>query len=157
MRIPHLLLAGAALGGHDPLRPIPQWSGAEHGVTFRRIKTVAELDRVVAESAAAGKPAMLDFYADWCISCKEMERDTFTDPAVRAALANVTLLQADVTANDADDQALLQRFGIFGPPTIAFWRADGVEQKNYRVVGFMPAAEFAKVAAEATGAQARKP
>ncbi len=144
------LLAGAALGGHDPLRPIPQWSGAEHGVTFRRIKTVAELDRVVAESAAAGKPAMLDFYADWCISCKEMERDTFTDPAVRAALANVTLLQADVTANDADDQALLQRFGIFGPPTIAFYGPDGTERARYRVVGFMPAKEFSNVVAQAT-------
>lgn len=100
---------------------------------------------------------MLDFYADWCVSCKEMERYTFTDAAVQEALTNAVLLKADVTANDADDQALLQRFGIFGPPTIAFWRADGVEQKNYRVVGFMPAAEFAKVAAEATGAQARKP
>jgi thiol:disulfide interchange protein DsbD len=79
-----------------------------------------------------------------------MERDTFTDPAVRAALANVTLLQADVTANDADDQALLQRFGIFGPPTIAFYGPDGTERARYRVVGFMPAKEFSNVVAQAT-------
>jgi thiol:disulfide interchange protein DsbD len=152
-----LLLAGVALGGRSLLAPIPQWQAEVRSLEFRKIKTVADLDREVAAAAAAGKPVMLDFYADWCDSCKEMERYTFTDAAVQQALANAVLLKADVTANDDDDQALLQRFGIFGPPTIAFWRTDGVEQKNYRVVGFMPAAEFAKVAAEATGAQARKP
>jgi thiol:disulfide interchange protein DsbD len=152
-----LLLAGVALGGRSLLAPIPQWQAEVRSLEFRKIKTVADLDREVAAAAAAGKPVMLDFYADWCVSCKEMERYTFTDAAVQQALANAVLLKVDVTANDADDQALLQRFGIFGPPTIAFWRTDGVEQKNYRVVGFMPAAEFAKVAAEATGAQARKP
>jgi len=152
-----LLLAGVALGGRSLLAPIPQWQAEVRSLEFRKIKTVADLDREVAAAAAAGKPVMLDFYADWCVSCKEMERYTFTDAAVQQALANAVLLKADVTANDDDDQALLQRFGIFGPPTIAFWRTDGVEQKNYRVVGFMPAAEFAKVAAEATGAQGRKP
>ena len=95
-------------------------------------------------------PVLVDFYADWCVSCKEMERDTFPDARVRAALANAVLLQADVTANDADDQALLRRFGIFGPPTIAFYGPDGVERPRYRVVGFMPAAEFADVATRAT-------
>jgi thiol:disulfide interchange protein DsbD len=94
---------------------------------------------------------MLDFYADWCVSCKEMERYTFTDPSVQQALAGAVLLKADVTANDAADQALLQRFGIFGPPTIAFWGPDGKERTQYRVVGFMKAAEFAAVAAQATG------
>jgi thiol:disulfide interchange protein DsbD len=152
-----LLLAGVVLGGRSLLAPIPQWQAEVRSLEFQRIKTVADLDREVAAAAAAGRPVMLDFYADWCVSCKEMERYTFTDAAVHSALGNAVLLKADVTANDADDQALLQRFGIFGPPTIAFWRAGGVEQKNYRVVGFMPAAEFAKVAAEATGAQARKP
>jgi len=152
-----LLLAGVVLGGRSLLAPIPQWQAEVRSLEFQRIKTVADLDREVAAAAAVGRPVMLDFYADWCVSCKEMERYTFTDAAVQRALGNAVLLKADVTANDADDQALLQRFGIFGPPTIAFWRADGVEQKNYRVVGFMPAAEFAKVAAEATGAQARKP
>ena len=144
------LFAGAALGGHDPLRPIPQLGGAAHAAEFKRIKSLAELDAAVAAAAAAGKPAMLDFYADWCVSCKEMERDTFPDARVRAALANAVLLQADVTANNADDQALLRRFGIFGPPTIAFYGPDGVERARYRVVGFMPAPEFADVVTRAT-------
>jgi thiol:disulfide interchange protein DsbD len=112
---------------------------------------VADLDSEIAAAAAAGRPAMLDFYADWCVSCKEMERYTFTDPNVQRALANAVLLQADVTANDEADQALLRRFEIFGPPTIAFWGTDGVERANYRVVGFMKADEFARVAALATG------
>jgi thiol:disulfide interchange protein DsbD len=96
---------------------------------------------------------MLDFYADWCVSCKEMERYTFTDEAVKQSLAGAVLLKADVTANDAADQALLQRFGIFGPPTIAFWSADGTERTQYRVVGFMKAAEFAAIATQATRSQ----
>ena len=86
---------------------------------------------------------MLDFYADWCVSCKEMEKYTFTDPAVQATLKNVVLLRANVTANDTDDQALMKRFGIIGPPTIAFYGADGHERAPYRVVGFMKAPEFA--------------
>jgi thiol:disulfide interchange protein DsbD len=85
---------------------------------------------------------MLDFYADWCVSCKEMEHRTFTDPGVQDALAKATLLQADVTANDEADQALLQRFGILGPPTIVFFGPDGAERTDYRVVGFKPADEF---------------
>ena len=85
---------------------------------------------------------MLDFYADWCVSCKEMEKYTFTDAGVQAALGNAVLLQADVTANNDDDQALLARFGIFGPPTIAFFTPEGVERKNFRLVGFTPAERF---------------
>ena len=85
----------------------------------------------VAAASAAGKPVMLDFYADWCVSCKEMEKYTFTDAQVQAALANAVLLQADVTANDEQDKALLARFEIFGPPTIAFFDGDGVERKNF--------------------------
>ena len=97
---------------------------------------------------------MLDFYADWCVSCKEMERYTFTDATVQSVLAGTVLLKADVTANDESDQALLQRFGIFGPPTIAFWNTEGVELKRFRVVGFMKADEFTNVArlAQAPGA-----
>jgi thiol:disulfide interchange protein DsbD len=145
------LIAGVFLGGRDPLAPIPQLSKPQKTLEFTRIKTVEDLDRAIATAAAEGRPAMLDFYADWCVSCKEMERYTFTDAAVQAALANAVLLKADVTANDEADQALLRRFEIFGPPTIAFWGRDGVERKNYRVVGFMKADEFARVAAEATG------
>jgi len=144
------LIAGVFLGGRDPLAPIPQLAKPQKTLEFAVIKTVDDLDRAIAAAAAGGLPAMLDFYADWCVSCKEMERYTFTDAAVQASLANAVLLKADVTANDEADQALLRRFEIFGPPTIAFWGSDGVERKNYRVVGFMKADEFARVAAEAT-------
>ncbi len=149
-----VLLAGLALGGRDPLAPIPQWSEPQSALEFTKIKTVADLDREIAAASAAGKPVMLDFYADWCVSCKEMERYTFTDPTVQSALEGTVLLKADVTANDEADQALLQRFGIFGPPTIAFWNTEGVELNRFRVVGFMKADEFANVArlAQAPGA-----
>jgi len=141
-----VLLAGLALGGRDPLAPIPQWSAPQSTLEFKKIKTVADLDREIAAASAAGKPVMLDFYADWCVSCKEMERYTFTDATVQSTLAGTVLLKADVTANDEADQALLQRFGIFGPPTIAFWNTEGVELGRFRVVGFMKADEFANVA-----------
>jgi thiol:disulfide interchange protein DsbD len=145
-----LLFVGAATGGRDPLQPLAQLrtsasggaAAAEHGLTFERIKSVADLDARVAAASAAGKAVMVDFYADWCVACKEMEKYTFTDAAVQAALANVVLLQADVTANDAQDKALLARFEIFGPPTIAFFGADGIERKNFRLVGFAPAEQF---------------
>jgi thiol:disulfide interchange protein DsbD len=92
---------------------------------------------------------MLDFYADWCVSCKEMEHNTFTQADVQGALGNTVLLQADVTVNDEQDRELLKHFGIFGPPTIAFYGADGEERRNFRVVGFMKAAEFAAVVRQA--------
>ncbi len=145
-----LLLIGASSGSKDPLQPLDRISAsvmgggvrAEEGLTFRTIKTIADLEREVAAASAAGKPVMLDFYADWCVSCKEMEKYTFPDPGVQTALANAVLLKADVTKNDADDQALLLRFEIFGPPTIAFFGTDGVERKNFRLVGFTPAEKF---------------
>jgi thiol:disulfide interchange protein DsbD len=146
-----LLLIGVSSGSTDPLQPLDRLSAgvmgtgtvrAEEGLSFRTIKTVDDLEREVAAASAAGKPVMLDFYADWCVSCKEMERFTFPDPGVQAALASAVLLKADVTKNDADDQALLLRFEIFGPPTIAFFGSDGVERKNFRLVGFTPAEDF---------------
>ncbi len=144
-----VLIAGAAMGATNPLAPIPQLSAQQKNLEFKRIKTVADLEREVAAASKAGKSVMLDFYADWCVSCKEMEHSTFTEPEVQAALANTALLQADVTANDDADHALLQRFGIFGPPTIAFYGADGTERRNFRVVGYMKAAEFAAVVRQA--------
>jgi thiol:disulfide interchange protein DsbD len=123
-------------------------------VDFVRIKTVADLERAVAGASAAGRPVMLDFYADWCVSCKEMERFTFTDAGVQTELARAVLLQADVTANDAEDQALLQRFGILGPPTIVFFDATGRELADYRVVGFMKAGQFRAHVAQAFGGTA---
>jgi thioredoxin:protein disulfide reductase len=146
-----LVLIGVASGSGDPLQPLDRLTArvansdsklAPHGVSFVRIKTVDDLERAVAAASAAQKPVMLDFYADWCVSCKEMEKYTFTDGQVQALLANVVLLQADVTANDAADQALLKQFGIFGPPTIAFFGTDGIERKNFRLVGFSPADKF---------------
>lgn len=141
------LLIGALSGSHDPLRPLQGLTGGsaeEQPLAFRRIKTTADLDAALAGAIAAKRPVMLDFYADWCASCIEMERYTFSDPQVRAALAGAVLLQADVTANDEADRALLSRFGIFGPPTIVFFGPEGRERNGYRVVGFMPAARFAE-------------
>ncbi len=154
-----VLLLGALAGGHDPLQPlagsrIPALAGgspaAAHAeLEFRRIKTVQELEQAVARAAEQGQPVMLDFYADWCVSCKEMEKYTFTDARVREELAGVLLLQADVTANDEHDQALLKHFRLFGPPSIIFFGPDGQERRPYQVVGFMPADEFAAHAARA--------
>ena len=150
-----VMLIGALAGRSDPLQPLAGF-GATHsaagatgaathrdGVEFQRIKSVADFERELAAATAAGKPLMFDFYADWCVSCKEMEKYTFTEPAVRQALADAVLLQADVTANDDLDQALMQRFGILGPPSILFFGADGAERPEYRVVGFKRADEFA--------------
>jgi len=136
------LLAGSALGGTDPLSPIPGAAKAVPTLTFREIHSVADLDREVTQAQAQGRSVLVDFSADWCTSCKEMERYTFTDPTVQAALSQTVLLRANVTQNDADDQALLRHFGIFGPPTIAFYGTDGRERSAYRVVGYMSAEAF---------------
>jgi thiol:disulfide interchange protein DsbD len=106
------------------------------------VRTVAELDTRVAEAAARSQPVMLDFYADWCVSCKEMEKFTFSDVRVQAKLAGVLLLQADVTANNDDDKALLKRYGFFGPPGIIFFDRNGKENPTVRVVGYQPAEMF---------------
>jgi thiol:disulfide interchange protein DsbD len=137
------LTAGSALGGTDPLAPIPAFAAKAHELPFRSIKSLADLDREVAQAKLQGRGVLVDFSADWCTSCKEMERYTFTDPDVQAALSTAVLLRADVTHNDADDQALLRRFGIFGPPTLAFYGADGQERTQFRVVGYMKAQAFA--------------
>jgi thiol:disulfide interchange protein DsbD len=143
-----LLLIGALAGRSDPLQPLAGLGrggaapeAAAH-VEFARVKTLADLERELAAARAAGQPAMLDFYADWCVSCKEMERFTFTDAGVQAEFARARLLQADVTANDDEDQALLKHFGILGPPTIVFFDPSGRERPEYRVVGFKKAEEF---------------
>ena len=135
-------LVGAATGGRDVLAPLAHLGGGEQPVHFKRVKTVAQLDAALAQTG--GKTAMLDFYADWCVSCKEMEKLTFVDPAVKARLANTVLLQVDVTANDEDDKAMLKRFKLFGPPGIIFFNPQGQEIPDSRVVGFQNAETFLK-------------
>ena len=138
-------LIGATAGGRDVTQPLASLV-ASHGaeadsgtLAFRTIKSSTDLDRELA--ASAGKRVMLDFYADWCVSCKEMEKFTFTQPGVRQALADFVLLKADVTANDDADQALLKRFGLFGPPATIFFAA-GSEQRALRLIGFEQADAF---------------
>ncbi len=139
---------GALSGGSDPLQPLGHLArrgeagavaGVTGGPTFRRVRGTDELD---AALKTASQPVVLDFYADWCVSCKEMEHLTFSNPAVRARLANAVLLQADVTANNPGDKALMQRFGLFGPPGILFFDGQGRERTEARVVGYVPAAHF---------------
>ena len=156
-----VLLLGALTGGSNPLQPFASvnlGSGtvvaeAEHELPFKRIKTVDDLDRELADASRQGKTAFLDFYADWCVSCKEMEAYTFTDGEVQDELSNTVWLQADVTANDEADQALLNRFGVFGPPTIIFFGADGQQRHGYEVVGYMKAKDFAEHLRQALGTE----
>jgi thiol:disulfide interchange protein DsbD len=145
------LLAGAALvigalsGSRDVLQPLAGLRVAESStapardVRFERVSTVAELD---ARLKTVSQPVMLDFYADWCVSCKEMERFTFTDAKVKSELAQMVLLQVDVTRNTPEDQALLKRYRLFGPPGIIFFDRSGREIQGLRVIGFQPADKF---------------
>ncbi len=135
-------LVGALSGAKDILRPLAALGGAAQpsSVQWTHIKDVAELDDRIR--AAQGKLVVLDFYADWCTSCKEMERDTFSNAAVQAQLKNALLLQADVTANTAADKALLQRYALFGPPATLFFDAQGQEISDARVLGYQAAQQF---------------
>jgi thiol:disulfide interchange protein DsbD len=153
-----IAMIGGALSGGDsvlqPLRHLARGNGAgalpmasaeaasaKAAPAFERITTVAQLD---AALASADRPVMLDFYADWCVACKEMEHLTFSDPAIAARLRQARLLQADVTANSAEAKALLKRFQLFGPPGILFFDAQGRELAAARTIGFLPADEFAQ-------------
>ena len=138
-------MVGALSGARDPLRPLGALGSNAQAETvsslpFARVKNLAALDTRVAQ--AGGRPVMLDYYADWCVSCKEMERFTFSDARVRDHLKNVVLLQADVTANNNDDKALLARYDLFGPPAILFFDAQGKERTAQRVTGYQDANQF---------------
>jgi thiol:disulfide interchange protein DsbD len=137
------LLAGALAGSRDPLRPLagllPGSPAAAAPLNFVRVSSPTELD---ARLQAPGRPVMLDFYADWCVSCKEIEAFTFSDPRVRARFDRMLLLRADVTANTDAHQRLLKRFSLFGPPGIIFFDAQGREVKGLRVVGYQNADDF---------------
>ena len=147
-----LLLAGAAIlvgalaGSRDPLQPLSvlraQAAAPVDVPQFEKVDSIAELE---ARLATTDRPVLLDFYADWCVSCKEMERFTFSDAAVAARMGHMLLLKADVTANTDEHKALLKRFGLFGPPGILFFDAAGKERAGLRVVGFMKAEPFATV------------
>ena len=139
-------LVGAFSGASDPWRPLAGLRATEAApkLPFERVRTLAELE---ARISAAGRPVLVDYYADWCVACKDMERSTFADDRVRQRLAGWTLLQVDVTANSDDDKALLARFGLFGPPGIVFFDARGVEVPNVRVVGFQSADAFLRTLA----------
>jgi len=153
------VLAGALAGGHSLLSPLAVFKGGQtgaapvqdHELAFRRVATLDELERVVATASAEGRPVMLDFYADWCISCKEMEAFTFTDERVRALLKEVVTVQVDVTANNAQDKELLERFRLFAPPAIVFFDTAGNELPAARVVGFQSAERFAEHVERAIG------
>src|SRR5258708_31522078 len=123
-------LAVSAFGGHD---------GAHSATPWKRVSSLAELEQRLA---APGRPVMLDFYADWCVSCKEMEKLTLSDARVRARLDQMLLLQADVTAANEADRALLKRFALFGPPGIVFFDAQGREIPGLRVIGYQPPERF---------------
>lgn len=139
-------VVGALSGGDNPMQPLSHFARSQGTAraeapasSFRRIRNVAELE---AALKTTDRPVMLDFYADWCVSCKEMEHLTFSDPAVQPRMAHALLLQADVTDNSAEDKALLKRFGLFGPPGVLFFDKQGLEQADARVIGFVPAQGF---------------
>jgi thiol:disulfide interchange protein DsbD len=143
------LFVGALAGGRDPLQPLAilHADGGNGGavaapLAFERVADLAALDARLQSVSTTNRPVMLDFYADWCVSCKEMARFTFSDPDVRAQLEGFIRLQADVTANSDADKALLQRFGLYGPPGIIFFTAKGQEIPKLRVVGFLDAPRF---------------
>jgi thioredoxin:protein disulfide reductase len=144
-----LQLAGVVTGGQDVLAPLAHLRGGEFKKTeFIHVKSTDDLESALAQ--AKGKTVMLDFYADWCVSCIEMERFTFSDPRVREQFANMVLLQADVTANDADDKAMLKRFKLFGPPGIIFFDREGREIEGGQVIGYQNANKFLQSLARVT-------
>ena len=159
-----VLAVGASTGAHDPLHPLagvlrspaaPGATGWPGGLEFTTVKGLDGpngLDAALARAEAAGRFVMLDFYADWCVACKEMEESTFRDPRVLAALGAVRILRADVTAYDAADQALMRRLGILGPPAILFFGPDRMERRRYRTVGYKDAADFTQRVTGATSA-----
>ena len=137
-------LIGALSGARDMLHPLGTVYNTEAQASstslFTRIKDIAALEQQLKKSD--GKIVMLDFYADWCVSCKEIERYTFADPVIQTKLKTAILLQADVTANSPEDKDLLKKFGLYGPPGILFFDAQGHEMSDFRVVGIQDSAQF---------------
>jgi len=144
-----LLLIGFSLGNSNPLKPlqglgVTTAQAAEPGLAFERVASLAALETRIKQAAANRQPVMLDFYADWCISCKEMETYTFADPGVKKSLNGFVRLQVDVTNNTDDDKALLEKFSLIGPPAILFFGSDSQEKIANRVIGYQDAETFIK-------------
>ena len=143
-----LEIIGAATGGENWMKPLKgvRTGGTavmvEH-VAFQKVKSIADLDAAVAQANQAGKSAMLDFYAEWCVECLRMERNTFAEPRIQALFSQIQPLQADVTANDMVDTTLMRKYGIIGPPAILFFDRNGNELRNLRLVGYFDPEEFA--------------
>lgn len=143
-----LLLIGVSMGNNNPLKPLQgfsvngQSSSADSKIAFAKVTSVADLTSKIQQANANNQPVMLDFYADWCISCKEMETYTFADSSVKQALAGFMVLQADVTNNTSDDQALLSHFNLVGPPGVLFFGLDSQEKTAHRVIGYQDAQTF---------------
>jgi thiol:disulfide interchange protein DsbD len=143
------LLVGALSNAKSPLQPLSGLVATSanvqphHNLNFQPIKSIAELENALKN--ASGKPVMLDFYADWCVACKELEQFTFSDARVQSALKDTLLLQADVTNNTEDDKALMQKFNIFGPPGIVFFNAKAEEESHLKVVGYKNADAFLQI------------
>lgn len=149
-----VLLVGAASGAADPLRPLqPLTAGRQAGpistTEFAAVKGVQQLESAMVTARTQGKPVLVDFYADWCLECKRLERNTFKDRAVQAALGNFTLLRADVTAADPADNALLQHFELLGPPAVLLFDTNGEELRRHRLIGYLDPAAFQALLAAA--------
>jgi len=144
-------MVGAASGGSNMFRPLEGLLNKDQAgdvrsntLSFQMIKGVDGLQSVLDQAISEDKFVMLDFYADWCITCKEMEHEAFSDSRVQQLLSQVILLQADVTNNDELDKALLKKFSLYGPPAILFFNKQGNEEKSHRLVGFMKTEDFLK-------------
>jgi thiol:disulfide interchange protein DsbD len=144
-----IAFVGAVSGATNIIKPLEKFTNGGGAVVsaqkleFTKVKSLEELDAAIK---ASNKPVMLDFWAEWCVSCKELDNFTFTDPAVIAELSKYTLLKADVTHNTSDDQALMKKFNVFGPPALIFWDKDGNLLQNKRIIGYKPPQEFLDIA-----------
>ncbi len=150
-----VLIVGAAAGAEDPLKPLAPLAGSKQAYaatqhpSFQSVKGPAQVELALAAAQAQGSPVLLDFYADWCIECKRLERNTFTDPGIQQVLRDFVLLRADLTASDADDNALLQQFGLVGPPAVLFFNPEGEELRSHRLIGYLGPQDFGALLAAA--------